>query len=88
MEEGSLLIGGRVAENEPLATRKRVRSGHPEDENSPSLPDAEPVAKKMSVSDVDVKSMMDRVALLDAGAQYGKVREEEAILVPYLPSCR
>lgn len=63
---------------ETAATRKRVRSMDSDEKTAPHSPDAEPVTKKISVSDVDMSPIesslgVDRVALLDAGAQYGKV---------------
>lgn len=65
----------RDGQNSSLATRKRVRSGDLGSEGSSGEHlDASPVTKKVSVSDVDLaKVQVDRVALLDAGAQYGKV---------------
>lgn len=66
--------GRRDAEEQPTTKRKRVRSGDSESDVSQDLSDAVPVTKKVSVSDMDLSSLKpDRVALLDAGAQYGKV---------------
>ena len=63
-----------TADVSAMGTRKRVRSGDLDSEVSEDIRDTSPVAKKMSVSDVEAsKSSVDRVALLDAGAQYGKV---------------
>ncbi len=56
-------------------TRKRARST--EQENAPEEPLTDQVSKKKSVSEMEIASEekgFDRIALLDAGAQYGKVR--------------
>ncbi len=58
-------------------TRKRARST--EQENTPEEPLTDQVSKKKSVSEMEIPSEdqekgFDRIALLDAGAQYGKVR--------------
>ncbi len=62
----------------PATTRKRrIKSGGSESDGSPEVPPIEPVSKKMSISDMEMAPLdknVDRVALLDAGAQYGKVR--------------
>jgi hypothetical protein len=59
------------AKNAPTVRRKRVRSGESENEDSVDLPNLVPVTKKVSAP--HLKHSLDRVALLDAGAQYGKV---------------
>ena len=76
MDEGEVIgsLGGRDAQYR----RKRVRSGDSDGEDTPGVPEAVPVTKKVSVSAIDLtrvvlSNQMDRVALLDAGAQYGKV---------------
>lgn len=58
---------------------KRVRSSDSDKEYFSDLPDAEHLSKKCSLSDMETSSCMDvdRVALLDAGAQYGKVENYE-----------
>lgn len=77
--EGVSIGDGGDTQNLSMETRKRVRSGDSGSEGSEDLPDASPVAKKMSVclSGEDENSVrinkLDRIALLDAGAQYGKV---------------
>ena len=72
VECGSSVAGRENAGNRPNATtrKRRNRSDGSESEDSPELPH---VSKKMSMSDLDMPLDMDRVALLDAGAQYGKV---------------
>lgn len=67
----------KVQEDETAtAARKRVRSGRLAcsglDECCPDLTETEHLSKRPSLSDITHKDI-DRVALLDAGAQYGKV---------------
>ena len=73
--------GREHADTKPAATRKRRnRSGGSESEDSPEVPAIEHVSKKMSISDMVMPPSerdVDRVALLDAGAQYGKVRASQ-----------
>ncbi len=54
------------------APRKRARSGSTERDEKPGS--VEELPRKASKSDLSVDDLhVDRVALLDAGAQYGKV---------------
>ena len=64
-----------AAEYDPaIAARKRARSGSSEKDYITG--DTVQVPKKASKSDVStITCKVDRVALLDAGAQYGKVWE-------------
>ena len=68
--------GRESADSKPAATRKRRnRSSGSESGDSPELHDIEHVSKKMSISDMAPSGRnVDRVALLDAGAQYGKAK--------------
>lgn len=67
------------SQSSSLGQRKRVRSDETGSEESLDLADASPVPKRVSVSEFDTVgknspvSKVDRIALLDAGAQYGKV---------------
>lgn len=77
-------LEGRDGKQLPTAKRKRVRSGESVGEDSEDFSSAVPVTKKVSISDMELTSipsgvLQDRVALLDAGAQYGKVWEELAL---------
>ena len=70
--------GDSVDEIKPAASRKRVRSSSSDIGPSSNFPDSEHVFKKRSLSDMDVTTTaeggLDKVALLDAGSQFGKVR--------------
>ena len=76
MEEAEVIgsLGGRDAEEQPTAKRKRVRSGESGSGSSEDPPNPTPVTKKVSITHMDSDTgVSDSVALLDAGAQYGKV---------------
>lgn len=80
MEEAEVVrsfMEGRDVQQKLAAKRKRVRSGDPGGEDLQDMRDVEHVTKKVSVSEMDRKR--DRVALLDAGAQYGKVHCAEGV---------
>ena len=91
VEGGSSAAGRDHADSKPTATRKRRNrsGGGSGSEESPELPDIQHVPKKRSTSDMEVAptgKAVDRVALLDAGAQYGKVNRSY-ILMEDAPYC-
>ena len=92
MEEAEVVrsfMEGRDVQQKLAAKRKRVRSGDPDGDLQDVL-DSEHVTKKMSVSDMDLTDRKrDRVALLDAGSQYGKVNYAEGVSLCQCPTmCR
>lgn len=96
MEETEVVrsfMEGRDVQQKLAAKRKRVRSGDPDNEDPQDVLDVEHVTKKMSVSEMDALNRKgDRVALLDAGSQYGKVHCAEGgsvcLSVPRSHLCR
>ena len=64
------------SQNSSLGPRKRVRSDETGSDESADLSDVSSVPKRVSAPEVGKGSLvnnLDRIALLDAGAQYGKV---------------
>ena len=85
MESVTELVDNEQENEVTSVVGKRVRCSSSDHECLSDLIDAEHLSKKHSLSDMETASFkdIDRVALLDAGAQYGKVGNRDYLSIMY-----